>query len=72
MKFLLLLFGFVFFFFVLWWFFFNLDNYELTWKIWSTDAFKKIGLVLHTFASQAICIKEPTYWKLPRRGFFIN
>lgn len=41
MKFLLLLlFGFVFFFLVV--FFFYLDNYELTWKIWSTDAFKKM------------------------------
>lgn len=61
MKFLLLLlFGFVFFFLVVF-FFFYLDNYELTWKIWSTDAFKKNGLALHTFASQAICIKEPTY-----------
>lgn len=52
--------------------FFNLDKHKLTWKIWSTDAFKKFRLTVCIFSSQAILQQRAQLLKVTQEGFFIN
>lgn len=48
--------------------FFHLDNHKLTWKIWSTDAFKFFQL-LTPFLPEEFAIKDPVNASYPE-GIF--